>query len=335
MAIGDILTMEDAKKTMQTPIDQKMVDEFQRASFLVNAVPWQVVATPGVRGSTLGYEYTYLKEASTVKMRKVNTEYAPTHAVRGLRKANICIFGGSFSMDRITNGTSGSLHESAMQMTEKIKASSNYLHNLVINGCVSTTASNSLDVVDTFDGLRTILSGTTTELYGVVDISTGEKEEANKYALLSAINGFLKKLEGKPTMLLMNGDMQTKIATIAMRCGYFSQTENAFGEIVDNYRGIPMMNLGYYYDEETKTTQDIVPTEEDGTSCIYAVQVGLDGFHGITADNGFFMKRYEPDFNAPGAVKFGEVEMLAGVVLKHSKKAGVLRGIKIAESVGN
>ena len=38
---------------------------------------------------------------------------------------------------------------------------------------------------------------------------------------------------------------------------------------------------------------------------------------------------YLPDLNAPGAVKKGEVEMLAGAVLKNSKMAGVLKGIKV------
>ena len=41
------------------------------------------------------------------------------------------------------------------------------------------------------------------------------------------------------------------------------------------------------------------------------------------------IKTYLPDMTKPGAVKTGEVEMLAGVVLKDTRKAGVLRGIKI------
>ena len=36
-----------------------------------------------------------------------------------------------------------------------------------------------------------------------------------------------------------------------------------------------------------------------------------------------------PDLNAPGAVKKGDVELVAGVALKNTKKAGVLKGIKI------
>ena len=38
---------------------------------------------------------------------------------------------------------------------------------------------------------------------------------------------------------------------------------------------------------------------------------------------------YMPNMNAPGAVKKGEVELVAGTVLKNTLKAAVLKGIKI------
>lgn len=41
------------------------------------------------------------------------------------------------------------------------------------------------------------------------------------------------------------------------------------------------------------------------------------------------IRQYLPDFNAPGAVKDGEVEMVAATVLKNTAHAGVLRNIKI------
>lgn len=38
---------------------------------------------------------------------------------------------------------------------------------------------------------------------------------------------------------------------------------------------------------------------------------------------------YLPDMSAPGAVKKGEVELVAGCVLKNSKMAGMLTDIKV------
>ena len=42
------------------------------------------------------------------------------------------------------------------------------------------------------------------------------------------------------------------------------------------------------------------------------------------------ISQYLPDFNQPGAVKDGEVEMVAATVLKNTKHAGVIRNVKIA-----
>ena len=42
-----------------------------------------------------------------------------------------------------------------------------------------------------------------------------------------------------------------------------------------------------------------------------------------------FVSQYLPDFKTPGAVKKGEVEMLAACALKNSRAAAVLRNIKI------
>ena len=41
------------------------------------------------------------------------------------------------------------------------------------------------------------------------------------------------------------------------------------------------------------------------------------------------VRTWLPNFDTAGAVKRGEVEMVAGVVLKATKSAGVLRNIKV------
>ncbi len=42
--------------------------------------------------------------------------------------------GGSFKVDRVLQNTSGAVDELAFQAEQKIKATANYFHNLVING---------------------------------------------------------------------------------------------------------------------------------------------------------------------------------------------------------
>lgn len=65
--------------------------------------------------------------------------------------------------------------------------------------------------------------------------------------------------------------------------------------------------------------------------CQYSTAVahGYEMFHGISVDGSKMLKTYLPDMSAPGAVKKGEVELIAGAVLKNSKMAGVLKGIKL------
>ena len=55
-----------------------------------------------------------------------------------------------------------------------------------------------------------------------------------------------------------------------------------------------------------------------------------DGFHGVSLTGSNAVRAYVPDFDQPGAVKTGEVEMVAATVLKNTAHAGVLRNIKIA-----
>ena len=66
-----------------------------------------------------------------------------------------------------------------------------------------------------------------------------------------------------------------------------------------------------------------------GATDIYAVSLGLDGFHGISPTGTGVISSYLPDLSAPGAVKTGEVELVAGVALKSTLKAAVLKGIAI------
>lgn len=67
-----------------------------------------------------------------------------------------------------------------------------------------------------------------------------------------------------------------------------------------------------------------------GLTDLYAVRIGLDGFHGVTTIGSQIVSTYLPDLNAPGAIKRGEVEMgPVGVALKATKAAAVLRGIRV------
>ena len=318
------ITLAEAKVGMTDKVDQNVIDEFRRSSLLLDKLTFDNSIAPGTGGSTLAYGYVQLLTPSTAGVRKINEEYKAGEAKRTEKTSKAIILGGKFQIDRVLIGTSGAVNELAFQAQEKIKATSNEFHNLVINGNSADTGNG---VLNTFDGVDKILTGSETEITSEVDISTSEKMDNNYNALLDEIDAFLMTLSEKPDMLLMNDKMLTKMRSAARRAGYYERSKDDFGRVVEYYNGIPMEDVGKYYNGTD--TVDVIPTTT-GKTDIYAIKLGLDAFHGISPTGSKVINSFMPDLNAPGAVKDGEVELIAGVVLKNSKKAGVLRGVTIS-----
>lgn len=319
------ITLAEAKVGMADKVDQQVVDEFRRSSLLLDRLVFDNMISPGTGGSTLAYGYMQLKTPSTASVRKINDDYTPGEAKREEKTAKAIIMGGSFEIDRVIAETSGAVDEMAFQAEEKIKATANYFSNLVING--TSAASGAGYVTGTFDGLKKLLNGTDTAVTSAVDLSTSALTDSNYNAFLDELDAFLSLLDGKPDLLLMNDKMLSKIRSCARRAGYYDRTKDDFGRTVEMYNGIPLMDCGKYYDGSK--TVDIVETTSDGASDIYAVSIGTNAFCGISPTGTKVISAHMPDLNAPGAVKKGDVELVAGVALKNTRKAGVLKGIKI------
>ncbi|MDE7234056.1 MAG: phage capsid protein [Ruminiclostridium sp.] len=324
------ITLAEAKVGMANKVDQQVIDTFRRSSLLLDRLVFDNAISPGTGGSTLTYGYVQLKTPSTAAVRTINSEYTPGEAKREEKTAKAIIMGGSFEIDRVIAETSGAVDEIAFQAEEKIKATSNYFSNLVING--TSAVSGAGYVPNTFDGLKKLLNGTDTAVNSEVDLSTSALTDSNYNAFLDELDAFLALLDGKPDLLLMNDKMLLKVRSCARRAGYYDRTKDDFGRVVETYNGIPMMDCGKYYDG-TKTV-DIVETTAPsasayGTTDIYAVSIGANAFCGISPTGNKVISAHMPDLNAPGAVKKGDVELVAGVALKNTRKAGVLKGIKI------
>lgn len=325
-----MITLAEAKVGMADKVDQKVVDTFRRSSLLLDKLVFDNAISPGTGGSTLTYGYIQLKTPSTAAVRQINSEYTAGEAKREEKTTKAVVMGGKFQIDRVLIGTAGAVDELAFQTEQKVKATANYFNNLVING---NKASSGTGVLNTFDGLDKLLTGTETEITSAVDVSTEALMNSNYNALLDEVDGFLSALDGKPSMLLMNNKMLAKMRSAARRAGYYSKNRDEFGRTVETYNDIPMYDMGKYYNGTN--TVDIIPetaasTSAEGKTDIYAVTIGLDGFHGVSPTGSKVINSYMPDLSKPGAVKDGEVELVAGVALKNTNKAGVLRGIKIS-----
>ena len=312
------ITLQEAKIGMADKVDQSVVDMFRRSSLLLDNMVFDNAISPGTGGSTLTYGYIQLASPAVAGVRTVGSEYVPGEALKRKKTTSAVIMGGSFQVDRVLQNTSGAADELAFQASEKIKATANYFHNMVINGDAEQGG---------FDGLKKLLWGTSSEMVSEVLLGTSDDLDKNYNAFLDEMDKFIASVDGTPSMLLMNSAMLVKLRAIARRAGYYERNTDDFGRTVETYAGIPLMDMGRYYDGEKCV--DVIPTE-GGMTCIYAVCLGLDGFHGISPQGDGVIVSYMPDLNAPGAVKTGEVELVAGVALKNTAKAAVLQNITIA-----
>lgn len=324
------ITLAEAKVGMTDKVDQQVIDTFRRSSLLLDRLVFDNSISPGTGGSTLNYGYVQLKTPSTAGVRAINSSYTPGEAKREEKSTKAIIMGGSFEVDRVIAQTSGAIDELAFQAEQKIKATANYFTNVVING--TSAASGTGFVTNTFDGLKKLLTNADTAVASEVDLSTSALTDSNYNAFLDELDAFISLLDGKPDILLMNNKMLTKVRSCARRAGYYDRKKDDFGRVVEYYNDIPLLDCGQYYNGSASV--DIVETTTPSTSGygitdIYAVKIGLDAFCGISPTGNKVINSYMPDLSSPGEIKKGDVELVAGVALKNTKKAGVLKGIKI------
>ncbi|MGN1314082.1 MAG: major capsid protein [Lachnospiraceae bacterium] len=327
------MTLTDMKAGMSDKVGQQVVDLFLRNSEILQLLPFDNCVSPQ-GGSTMTYTYMQKKLPSMAAFRTLNTEYTASEATLEKKSADLKIFGGKFTMDRVLKQAEGKYNNMAFQMQEKILAAISLFHYTLINGNATTNDKE-------FDGLDKMLAGTTSELNGtsVIDISTIDLLKANADQLYEQLQLLIKNT--KADALLMNTSMIGKIQTMARILGYKTETEEAFGKKVVAMDGVRFMDLGNHYTVEGSNvnansvvkagiTRD-VSGEKTGLTDIYSVKFDVnDGFHAASLTGNSAISQYIPDFNKPGAVKDGEVEMVAATVLKNTAHAGVLRNIKIA-----
>lgn len=333
------ITLKEMREGMTDKISQQVVDSFIRESEILELLPFDNSVAPTGGGSTLMYGYVQKKLPSQTAFRAINSEYAASQATVEKKTVELKVFGGAFEIDRVIKQAEGMYNNMAFQIDEKVKSAVGTFHNAMINGDASVDAK-------AFDGLDKFLVGQSTE-YGtdaVIDLSTMDKIKANADVFYEALLKLINSTGAQAIMV--NEGMKTKIQTVARILGYKTESEEAFGRTITTIgegkvRIIDLKNVVTTEgegDEAVAVETPIIGVKsrdvggaQTGLTDIYAVKFGVqDGFHGVTLTGNNAIQQYLPDFNAPGAVKKGEVEMVACVALKNVKSAGVLRNIKIA-----
>lgn len=313
------ITLADAKMLSQSKLTNFVIDEFQKSALLDRLTFDNTVKPQG--GKTMAYVYNRVSTAATAATRALNTEYTPQEAKTTQVTVNLGVFGGAFEIDRvIAENEEQVLDLVQFQLQQKTQATVALFHDLFINGDTGTDAHG-------FDGLSKALKGKSTEITAEasLDLSGSSGINDNWQAFLDLFRKMRGKMDGAPTLYLMNGDMFATFQSVADRAGLNTATKEGYGGEVMTFGSSTLMSLG----DKPGTANPIIPTT-GGLTDIYAVRLGLDGVHGVSPDGNKLVRTYLPDFTTPYAVKRGEVEMIASMAVKSTRSAAVLRGIKIA-----
>lgn len=313
--------LSEAKKNVQDALTAGVIDEFQKNNFLLANMTFDDAVSPTGGGATLTYGYTRLTTQPTAQFRAVNSEYTPQEVKKQRHTVDLKVFGGAFELDRIIAGMGGIADEVQLQMSQKIKAAQALFNDTVINGDSAVDA-------EYFDGLDKALTGSSTEFIptAAIDLSTSAAVDTNYKAFLDVLDEFLMGLDGTPSAIMGNLKLIAKIRAVARRSGMYMTKLNEFGEQVEYYGQVPLVDLG----AKSGTNDPVVGTNvTTGETSLYVARLGLDGFHAVSMAGHPPVKAWLPDFSTAGAVKKGEAEMVAAVALKRTKAAGVMRKIKV------
>lgn len=315
------VTLAEARKNVQDDIVGGVIDEFRKSNFILDNITFDDVVSPTGGGATLTYGYTRLRTQPSAGFRSVNEEYTASNVEKQRYTVDLKVFGGSFEVDRIISKMGGIVNEVDLQLTQKIKAAQALFNDTFINGDSATDAK-------AFDGLNVALTGSSTEYNAsgtAVDLSTSANVTSNYMTFLDMLDEFLSGLDGTPSFIGGNTKLIAKIRACARRAGMYQTTKNDFGTQIESYGNIPLVDLG----TKAGSNDDVVGTTF-GLTSLYAGRLALDGLHAISMAGVAPIQTWLPDFSTAGAVKKGEVEMVAAIALKASKAAGVFRKIKVA-----
>ncbi|MFI5504469.1 major capsid protein [Corynebacterium kutscheri] len=320
------ITLEQAKLNTQEDYDPAIIDEFRKSSALLDLMVFDRAVSPAGGGATMDYGYRRVKTERGAAFRKLNTEYQTEAATTEKFSVTLAPLGGAFEIDRVLAklGPAAS-GEIVFQMQQLIKSTTTKFLDSVINGDTAVDANG-------FDGLSKALLGSSTEIASTADWSAFASADAGM-AVLDDLDEFLAVLDGPPTALFANGRVLAKIRAAARRANMY--TKAPVDSLVVNGRPLEREMIGNVVlinpGAKAGSNDPIIPITAEGKTDVFAIRLGLDGFHGVTTTEGSMIQTWLPDFSTAGAVKKGEVELgPVGVALKATKAAAVLRGVKIS-----
>jgi hypothetical protein len=297
-----------------------IIDEFRVQSVIFNELMFDNTVVP-TGGSAFVYAYDRVVAPSAAAFRAVGGTYNVATAKAQKQTAEVKILGTKFTIDRaIAIASEDSFYDQgSFQAAQAVKSVVATFNNAMINGDATTNANE-------FDGLDKMLTGTDTEVTSAVDLSTSALVDANATAFIDEVDALIGAMDGEPSMIFLNNVSMAKFKAVARRLSQYQETKDDIGRTIVKYGNAILVDLG----SVPGSASPIIPIDgTKGTTDIYFVRLGQDGFHGITLKNKIIDVILPEYSETPSEVITGLVESYLGVVLKSTKAAAVLRGVKV------
>jgi hypothetical protein len=320
MTTSPILLADYRNITGLDDVSIQIVDPFLKSNFLMQKMPFNQIATKA--GNTITAVYPRVSSQPTAASRAFNTEYDGQKVTTELVTVSCKILGGRFDVDRVFANL-GNDAETVFQLEQLAKAATAEFCYLAINGDHSTTATD-------FDGLKVLLAGNARQELNVTVDWTGVMTADNANASLQVLDDAISRINGiggskAGVVILVNRVTAIRLNSIARKAGYHALLADAFGEQINTYQGIPVIEMG----DRAGADTPVIPVLSDGTTSIYIARLGVDGFHAVSPSGTAMLQAWVPFTQSGNNVNPGGVELVAAVALVDTRAAVAIHGVKV------
>ena len=304
-----MLTLAEASKLIQNPLQKGVVEIFARTSPVLQYLPFMTIA---------GNAYSWNMENTLpgIAFRGYNASYTEDTGVVQQSTEALKIFGGLVKLDRAQVKTQGNVNNiRAIHTGLAAKAAALHFTSCFFKG------DNDADSNE-FDGLENRLTGAQVINQG----STSGGDELT----LAQLDLLLDSVYGGPDVLFMNKHMRRKVNSLMRAAGQAQETvSGVFGQQIPAYAGVPIGII-----EEGRDGNEILAYDEPDSagasaSCtsIYAVKFGAQEYvSGLQASGGLEVE----DQGAVETFLVTLIEWICSIAIFHPKAAARLQAIKLA-----
>lgn len=267
-----MLTITQASTLGQNQVRDGVVEMFVYESPILQRLPFLPVS---------GNAYQYNRELTlpSAASRAVNATWTESTGTFESKTEGLKIYGGEAHVDRFIQQTMPASvgDHLANQTNLKVKAVTQKVHNDLVNGDSAVTATD-VDGIKKRVPTSQIINASTTTF-------TINTDANSRHGFMDLLDQLVSSVRGGADALLMNAAMRNNIRAVARREGFHAADRNDFGQVVEFYNGVPLIDVG----KKADGTEIIPSNEPNGaatpvneTTSIYAVKFSTNDFCGLT-----------------------------------------------------